>query len=465
MKKRHSLIQIFIFLIILATLIIIPSTSALNLDVSANPISRNAVLDINTPAKFELTIRNLGDAENIEIYSLVGIDISPSTPIAIAAGETEKITIELMPQESFKDKLGYFTFEYRIKSATGMQKETLTINIINLKQAFAITATNLNPQDTKLKLSIKNLAGINFDKVNVKINSVFFDFEQQFSIKIDETKNFEISLEPEKIKTLEAGSYIINTKLTAKEETTSIESIVKYLEQEDIETTENKEGFFIKRYEVTKTNQGNVAKTVYISIDKSVIPYLFTTFNEAPTKINFKGLKVNYFWEKEVLPDQEFRLIVKTNWLLPFFIIIIIIIIFVIIRKSVEKEVIFRKNVSFVRTRGGEFALKITLRIRAKEFIERINIVDRLPPLVSLYHRFGAITPDKIDEKNKRLEWNIESLNKDEERFFSYIIYSKVGVVGKFELPNARATYERNSKIKEATSNRSFYINQPRRED
>ena len=36
-----------------------------------------------------------------------------------------------------------------------------------------------------------------------------------------------------------------------------------------------------------------------------------------------------------------------------------------------------------------------------------------------------------------------------------------MGVVGKFELPEAEGIYEYKGKIKEAVSNRSFFINEP----
>ena len=68
----------------------------------------------------------------------------------------------------------------------------------------------------------------------------------------------------------------------------------------------------------------------------------------------------------------------------------------------------------------------------------------------------------KIDMKNRRLEWNVESLNKGEERIFTYIIYSKIGVVGRFELPSTRAVYEKEGKVKNTESNRSFFINEPK---
>ena len=99
----------------------------------------------------------------------------------------------------------------------------------------------------------------------------------------------------------------------------------------------------------------------------------------------------------------------------------------------------------------------VTAAETAKKYLERIKIVDKIPHLVKLYERFGAIEPDKIDTNNRRIEWNIESLNKQEERIFTYIIYSKIGVVGRFELPEAKAVYEKEGKVKHATSNRSFY--------
>jgi hypothetical protein len=61
------------------------------------------------------------------------------------------------------------------------------------------------------------------------------------------------------------------------------------------------------------------------------------------------------------------------------------------------------------------------------------------------------------------LEWDIDSLQPEEERIFSYIIYSKVAPIGKFELPTATAIFEKDGKIHEAESNRVFFLTEPRR--
>ena len=460
MAKKTGLMILLTFMFFTCSLSII---SAINLEVSAKPIQNAAITTLKEPAVFELIIRNLGDSDKFEIYSLVGVDITPET-FSADTGETKKITIKLMPQEAISEKGGFLTFEYKIKdSKNGIQQEKLTMNIISLGEAFAITPESITPQSETIKIEVKNKLNYEFSGIKSKMSSVFFTEENTFSLKSYETKTFEINLNSEKVKTLTAGSYLLNTRITVKSKTEDVESLIKFLEQEGIETTEVKEGILIKREETAKTNVGNTIKIVKVIAKRNIFSYLFTTFNIVPIEITRNGFKVTYTWEKELVPNEKLNVIVKTNWFYPIIVIIFTIVLFVLIRKYVESDLILRKQVSFVRTRGGEFALKISLRIKAKKFIEKINIIDKLPPLVSLYERYGAIAPDKIDLRNKRIEWNVESLNEREERIFTYIIYSKIGVVGKFELPSAKALYEKEGKIKEATSNRSFYINEPKK--
>lgn len=456
MGKKPLLITFIVFSLLLTFV------SAIDLDVSSKEVSNIAILDLNEPAVFELTIRNLAETSSFEIYSLVGVDISPEESFTINSGTTKKIEIQIMPQVS-KQK-GFFTFEYRIKnSANEIQKESLTINIADLGSAFSITPENINPKSETIKILIKNKANLYFQNLEIKMDSAFLEFEKTIELNPKETKELEIQIDKEKLKKLDAGTYLLNTKIKTQGETGETESIIKFLEQEDIETTETTEGIIIKRNEVIKKNLGNIRKTVGINAKKNLISYLFTTLNIAPTEKEIKGFTMNYYWEKELIPNEELKVIVKTNWFFPLIIFILIISLFVLIKRSVEADLMLRKRVSFIKTKGGQFALKISLRIKAKKPIERINIIDKLPSLVHLYERYGVIKPDKIDLKNRRIEWNIQSLNKDEERLFTYIIYSKIGVIGKFELPSAKAVYEKQGKIKETTSNRSFFINEPKK--
>ena len=119
-----------------------------------------------------------------------------------------------------------------------------------------------------------------------------------------------------------------------------------------------------------------------------------------------------------------------------------------------------KKNVSFVRTKGGEFALRVTLNASTKKYLERINIIDRLPGIVKIYEKFSGTPPDKVDHQSRRIQWNIDSLNAGESRVFSYILYSKVGVVGRFELPPAIGVYDKEGKTFHVRSNKAFFVHE-----
>ena len=458
-KKQVCLLALaLLFLCISVSMIL-----AINLEISKKPIQDFAIIDLNEPATFELTIKNLGETDTFEIYTLVGVDISPKN-FTIESGETKVIEITAAPNKYIGSKQDSVTFEYKVKdSKNNMQIEKLTMDVGYFKDAFLIETENINPKSEKIKITLTNKIDYKFNELTVKFDSTFFSYEDKFPLDALGKKEFVIPLNTEKLKTSTAGSYLLNTNIKTLDVKADIESIIKFLEQEGIETTENKEGFLIKRDEISKVNVGNTVKDVEITTQRNVISYLFTTFNIVPTETNRQGLTINYIWKKELIPTDKLEVVIRTNWFYPLIIIIFALVLFLLIKRSVESDLILRKQVSYVKTKGGEFALKVSIKAKAKKFIEKINIIDKLPHLVELYERYGAISPDKIDLKNKRLEWNIESLNEKEERIFSYIIYSKIGVVGKFELPNARAVYEKEGKIKEVMSNRSFFINQLKR--
>ncbi len=455
---------------LLGILLLMNLVYAINLEITPAEISKTALIDLNQPAIFDLSIKNNDATDSFQIYSLIGINITPQDSFTILSNETKIIRIYLTPQESFSIRDESLPFVYQIKNSKNeIQKETLTINIMNLDSAITISPENINPGSTNINIELKNRATYEYKELKIRFSSVFFDdYSTTIDLKSLETKIIPIPLDNTKLKKQDAGQYLMNSQLETEGITAKKDNIIKFVEKANIETTTTNEGLIIKRTEIIKKNLGNKKERVEITIEKSFLSYLFTTYKTGNDDIKpltkFVGFTRVYTWEKELIPDDELTVVVTTNWTFPIIIIIFIIVALIVIKKYVERDFVFRKTVSFVRTKGGEFALRVSLRIKAKKYAERINITDKLPHLVNLYEKFGAVPPHKIDLHNRRVEWNIESMNKGEERIFSYIIFSsKIGVVGRFELPSAKAVYERNGKIKEITSNRSFFINEPKK--
>ena len=71
MKKK----ALSLFSIILISLSII-SISAIDLEVESKPISSSYLIELDEPAIFDLTIKNLGNKDTFKLYSLVGINIT-----------------------------------------------------------------------------------------------------------------------------------------------------------------------------------------------------------------------------------------------------------------------------------------------------------------------------------------------------------------------------------------------------
>ena len=115
-----------------------------------------------------------------------------------------------------------------------------------------------------------------------------------------------------------------------------------------------------------------------------------------------------------------------------------------------------------MRAKGGEFALRVSVFAFARSHVEKVSIIDRLPSLVKVHEKFGSEKPKRVSEKNRSIEWEFSWLEAGETRVMSYIIYSKIGVVGKFSLPTAIAVYEKDGKIHEAESNRAYFVAEQR---
>ena len=224
--------------------------------------------------------------------------------------------------------------------------------------------------------------------------------------------------------------------------------------------SEETKGFIIHSKSVDKYNEGNIPTIADVAIRKNIISRLFTTFSVEPLRVERQGIYVDYFWQKELQPDETLSVKVTTNWIFPLLILIGIILILYLFNLYNTTNVVVRKNVSFVRTKGGEFALKVNLRLKAKKFVDKVTLIDRLPAMAQLYEKFGN-SPSKVNKVSGRLEWDVGHLGEGEERFFSYVIYSKTKIVGKFELPSATLVYELDDKLHEIRSNRAFFINEP----
>ena len=150
-------------IILLFSILIIPSIFAINLDVQKQNPSEVSIVGLENPTTFNLSITNNGETDEFRFYNLFGFTMEPTGRFKIESNEAKNIELIVYPRESFSKK-GYFVLEYFIKDTKDIkQAEKITIKFIEFKDAFEIGSESINPESNTITLFIKNLEAYNFE--------------------------------------------------------------------------------------------------------------------------------------------------------------------------------------------------------------------------------------------------------------------------------------------------------------
>ena len=88
-------------ILLMFVMLILPLAAAGNLEVEKVDKGSVIISELNNPAVFEFTITNKGPSDNFEIYSLLGISMSPKGTFEVPSGKSV-VEIKVYPN---KEKL------------------------------------------------------------------------------------------------------------------------------------------------------------------------------------------------------------------------------------------------------------------------------------------------------------------------------------------------------------------------
>ena len=432
--------------------------SAMNLNIQTESEDTALILGSGMPAIYNLKITNIGNGDNFAFYNFFGSDMTPKGTVTIGGAETKDVTVAIYPRSDLKQE-GRIKFDIYIKGSNNDQMTyPLMVNVVKLQNAFEIGAEEFQPDSNQISVYIKNTIDFNFNNIKATFKSPFFNFEKTFTVGPYQKESFQVTLNKEDFRDLMAGFYTVTAEVTTDTQKATVEGTMKFSEKDIVTSTQDEYGIIINTKRITKTNDGNVISKTSAVVKKNILSRLFTTITPEPLSVDRKGVSVYYSWEEELKPGEKLEIVVRTNWLLPLLAVLLVIAIVILTKQFSRTNLSLRKKVSFVHAKGGEFALKVSIIVSARKFVERVNVIDRLPMLVKLHEKFGGEMPAKVDEKARKMEWHFNKLQAGESRIISYIIYSKVGVLGKFALPTTRAVYEKDGTLHETESNHAFFL-------
>jgi hypothetical protein len=414
------------------------------------------VAELDNPARYTFTFHSGGD-DTLELYSLVGVTFSPRGGFDVDG--TKTVDVLAFTNRDIRKRDGIFAFEYFLNSRlNGLQSATLQLRVASLADTIEVYPTTLRYLDDELSFTIKNNQNARFEDLSLTFSSPFFTQQKTVDLAPFGTVNVTIPVDSEKRSKLAAGAYVVEVEVAQPQAGKgTVTGTLQYLEQQGTSISETTSGFIIREKHVEKTNAGNVPLTDTITIRKDIISRLFTAADPAPTDVKRSGLSVNYVWEEQLQPGETWSVTTTTNYTLPLLIVLLGMVIAFLVHIYTSTAVLVRKNVSYVKTKGGQFALKVRIVVQAKHHVDSVQVIDRLPGMAKLYEQFG-LRPDRLDTVTRRMFWDVGSLQAGEERVFSYILYSDVNPVGRFELPSATAVFEHKGKTHEVLSNRAFFL-------
>jgi len=447
-----------ICLFLLIGLFLIQPIIAVDLKVQKLSDKGTMIFGLEDSAIFKINVTNNGPSDNFSLYTFFGKGFEPKDQIRINSGKSKIIELKIFPRKDFKTK-GNTIFSYFIQGSDKTEvEEKLIVNLIELKDAFEIGASSIDPESNSINVFLKNKVNFNFKNLQVHFSSPFFELNKTLNLNPNERKDFKIDLKKEDFSKLIAGFYTLSANFKIKKITAEVDESIDFIEKNLIKKERRDYGLIILTTIIKSKNEGNAVENSRTNIQKNILSRIFTSFSPEPTLIERKGFKVNYVWDKKLNPGESFEVSVKTNWIIPFLIILLIILTVVLAKKYSKMDLLMRKRVSFVNAKGGEFALKVMIHVEARKFVENVKILDRLPPLVKVYEKFGGEFPKRFNKTKRIFEWELGNLEAGEKRMLSYIIYSKVGVLGRFALPSTISIFEKDGKIKEVSSNKAFFL-------
>lgn len=425
------------------------------------------IADGNNPAKFEFAIRNTGESAYYEMYSLIGVTFTPRGLFLLTGGgAVNTFDVEVYPTEEIRrDQRGWFSFEYELRSESGsITKDTMRVRIVELQDVLEVKALDLAQDKESATLTIQNLENAHLRDIKLSVSSPLFEGTKTVSLDPYQTLTFTMLLDEDKLHGKEAGTYEGTVVATLDDAEASLPFTIRYLERTGLGVNEYAEGLILRTVTTEKTNVGNVPTQAEISHTRNLLTRLFTNNDPAPTEVNKNGFFVEYIWRDTLAPAEKLSASTTTNYTIPFILLLLVIGGVIAVRVFTLRNVSVTKRVSAIKTKGGQFALRVRVSIKARSHIDNIQLIDRVPAVMKLYDQF-TVRPTTMDTATRRLIWNIPRLNAGEERVFTYIVYSKINLVGKFEMPSALAVFEKEGQTHEVSSNTTYVVSDTHKGD
>ncbi|MDO8741307.1 MAG: hypothetical protein Q7J54_07095 [Candidatus Woesearchaeota archaeon] len=423
---------------------------------------------IEESANFLINITNLGEtADTYRFSSIESWNAMTDPPkdwisgVDVNAKQTATINISLNP---FSDLPVGWVYPIKLKITSDKTKESVE-EIISIylssgssrqdqyMPAVSIVDIDIEPkhvdptQNVVVTLNLKNRNRLNLSDLTVKISSDAMNKEDIITLNPLEQRSlkYAFAIDPYTAPKTDELKVTLIWKGAEIEVQKQIYDIIEY--STFASEKEAKKQFLktVDRY--TVTNEGNVAKTENFKVKTHLFYWLFTATSPKAKAVSEDGVK--YLEWSLTLDSQDKATVRVVTTYRPFWSIIVLIIIAVIAYYIFRSPIVSRKRAVVVATEEGgisELKVIISVRNRSNKIFDDVRVIDRVSNIAEVMkeHYLGTLAPSKIlydTKKGTILKWELDTLDKNEERIITYKIKSKLSVIGGFSLKSSAVKF------------------------
>lgn len=486
LRKCALSFLVFVALMLFALPALAQVESASNQDFSVSVEPVNDSIFLNGQAVIDIIIRNMGSRDDTFRISVHDIEWSvQSDPlyhyfsgVDIPAFSSEKVRLFLKPTASFPPGLRAVNFQ--VESVAGRNSLQLS-SFVNIRSSHQLIQEYLaavsriveippliDPRgEFDIKVNLINRNPKNISELRVVLTSVstgLISEEMVTGLKPLESKEVtaKVKLDPltQPVKdTLRVVIFIGNRPL----EPTIFEKfeVVSYSEIKTVKS-ERKGSFFRWVNETTYVNDGNVESTRVIESRTSFLRSLFTKSSPKAYTISKAGRQFEA-WELSLKPQETAKIVVVESYRSLFYLLLVGLL-FMLAYRFFQSPVRIVKEASAISYKeGGVSELKVILRVknRSSQPYVKLTVMDRVPMIAEVEHdSMGTLKPSTVfnDGRGSVVKWEIESLDRHEERIVAYKIRSKLSILGTFVLPKGSLRFYTEKGVKFVTHSNNVTI-------
>lgn len=456
----------------LLILLLLPLVHAQSYSIVVNPIDNDIYR--NESATFEVAISNFDDsAVEFQSYTIDPgwtVKVEPLNMI-IGAKSQRIFTLSLRPSNSASYGSQGISVNFKDLTNEAVVEKTLVVGMrypdgytrggyvptVTLDIAMPYEVDPRNP--VPLRLELRNRNPLNISNMSIIVLSPHFKTQSSISLPPLSQKTKDITglaLDP---RTAPGEGELTVQLFYNGEFVTQLVKNYKVKEYTQIKQDVGEEAFFFKNVKSIRiTNDGNVKNTAIVTVPTSLLKSLFVSSSLPYESEKRDGERV-LVWSIALAPEASEEFTYTENYRILMLLVLLGIvggIAYLLLRSPV---VALKEAVAMAHHDGvSDIKVRVFVKNRSAKVVQGIQVTDRVPSLADVLKTEspGSLSPSKVAVSEKQgtlLRWDLEVLEPFEERILTYQVKSKLKIIGRMKLPNAKIRYVFNAKERVVYSN------------